>query len=500
MSLISLGDMLFLWCILSYSIQSDLATFPYAERSALLDDITDTQIVISPLMASNGFILTLSFDSWVIKNDFLPQIDIASQTDYIVNISDDGKSFVPVKEWELSNYSFHYIRFLFPKWAETQSNIYLRTIRFDKKMKDIYIVEPIHYGEIEAYKGWICDQNKLSAIISQRNSLGKKLDITTEVKTPILTQFKPLLTTWYDSDGDMIIDMRDNCASVSNKDQKDRNYDGIGDACSDDDNDRIFGFSDNCPTVSNSDQKDLNANNIWDACEFDTDSDGISDGADNCIHSPNPDQKDSDAVSIGDVCDNCKLYNPDQTDLNKNSNWDICEDAIVYEEKNDKDKDGKLDFSDNCPTIPNPDQNDSDIDTIGDACDNCISIKNPDQKDENKNGKGEMCEDADTDGIDGWRDNCPTISNLDQKDSNNDGVWDICSDSDNDGIYDGQDNCPAAYNLDQKDIDNDQVGNACDQKDDRILESNKTIFIVIFTLISLVFIGGIIYFLRKLKI
>jgi hypothetical protein len=35
----------------------------------------------------------------------------------------------------------------------------------------------------------------------------------------------------HDLDGDGVPDMPDNCPSVPNPDQADRNYDGIGDAC-----------------------------------------------------------------------------------------------------------------------------------------------------------------------------------------------------------------------------------------------------------------------------
>ncbi len=292
-----------------------------------------------------------------------------------------------MRESELSNYSFHFLRFTFEKESSVQSSIYLRTIRFDKKSNDIYIVEPVHYGQIDAYRGWICDSAKLSALVAQRNTIGKKIDTSQEVRNPLLLTFSPLPTIGKDTDSDGIIDMRDNCSMISNLGQEDRNHDGIGDACSDDDNDGVTGGSDNCPTVVNRDQKDLNANRIGDACEFDTDTDGVTDGADNCIRVTNPDQSDVDGDSIGDSCDNCDLYNPDQLDFNKNNIGDVCEQAVLLHKNNDADNDDREDSFDNCPKIPNPDQSDSDSDGIGNTCDNCISIKNPDQMDDNKNGK-----------------------------------------------------------------------------------------------------------------
>jgi hypothetical protein len=69
------------------------------------------------------------------------------------------------------------------------------------------------------------------------------------------------------------------------------------------------------------------------------------------------------------------------------------------------DNDGVEDASDNCPTIPNPDQANADgaVDG-GDACD----------------------DDDDNDGVEDETDNCPTIANPDQLDSNNNGLGDLC--------------------------------------------------------------------------
>ena len=79
-------------------------------------------------------------------------------------------------------------------------------------------------------------------------------------------------------------------------------------------------------------------------------------------------------------------------------------------------------------------------------------------------------------------------------------IGNACEDTDRDGLSDLIDNCPTVSNPDQKDTDTDKIGNICDTKDDRILESNKTVFIILFATIVLVFIGGIVFFLRRLQL
>ncbi len=77
-----------------------------------------------------------------------------------------------------------------------------------------------------AYRGWICDPSRLSYLKSQRTSLSKNIDVTMEVLHPIQLQFFALPTIGRDSDGDAIIDMRDNCPDVPNPNQQDRDHDG----------------------------------------------------------------------------------------------------------------------------------------------------------------------------------------------------------------------------------------------------------------------------------
>jgi len=112
-----------------------------------------------------------------------------------------------------------------------------------------------------------------------------------------------------DIDLDGVPDGQDNCPSVPNAAQADRDRDGLGDFCDPDlDGDGVpqldpLGFLlDNCPYAANADQADRDGDGFGDACQGDRDSDRVPDEADNCLWIPNADQADEDGDGVGDAC------------------------------------------------------------------------------------------------------------------------------------------------------------------------------------------------------
>lgn len=260
----------------------------------------------------------------------------------------------------------------------------------------------------------------------------------------------------HDDDEDDVGSNNDNCAEVSNADQRDQDGDEVGDACDDDlDGDGEPNVSDNCADLSNPAQEDADQDGLGDACDTDDDNDGVEDDLDLCPLAPDYDQLDTDGDGIGDACDD------------------------DYED--DYDGDGVADVLDNCPLVANPDQRDADSDGLGDLCDvdadsdgimdavdNCPLVRNIEQIDTDQDGDGDLCDDNDDDDeyldVD---DLCPTVATENQTDTDQDGIGDMCEeDDDNDGIDDAEDNCPLSVNVEQHDFDQDGRGDRCDDDDD----------------------------------
>jgi hypothetical protein len=92
----------------------------------------------------------------------------------------------------------------------------------------------------------------------------------------------------------------------------------------------------------------------------------------------------------------------------------------VTEPRGDFDSDGVINFTDNCPMVPNADQLNADGDRLGDACD-CPADPLPSNPDTDQDGYSDIC------------DTCPAWPNPDQADIDSDGIGDACTCGDQNG-------------------------------------------------------------------
>jgi hypothetical protein len=149
-------------------------------------------------------------------------------------------------------------------------------------------------------------------------------------------------------------------------------------------------------------------------------------------------------------------------------------DGLLDPDDPDSDGDGFDNDEDGCPDIPSFDNVDTDGDGIGDLCEDDMD---GDGITDDSNGDGfvsrNTCRGGDTTNCD---DNCPLVPNPDQADADRNGRGDVCQDDDEDGILNPDDNCRYVYTLNQTDSDGDcpdplpplgtSCGDACDADDD----------------------------------
>ncbi len=294
-----------------------------------------------------------------------------------------------------------------------------------------------------------------------------------------------------DSDSDGIVDVDDNCPSIANPEQWDKDGDAIGNDCDLD----IDGDG-----VSNDDELAVGTK-PWDSSSFpgqtladDRDQDGLANDSDNCPEHANQGQWDKDNDGLGNECD------PDIDGDGVSNEDEIAAGTMPWNNESfpgqslvdDRDQDGLANEADNCPDIANQGQWDKDKDGKGNECDSDLDgdgVSNTDELlagtkvwDSKSFPRPATAEDRDGDGINNEQDNCADIANGGQWDKDNDGLgnecdpdidgdgfsndaeiaadtlpWDNLSfpevktdiDSDNDGLLDSVDACPHSQDLSQ---------------------------------------------------
>lgn len=197
-----------------------------------------------------------------------------------------------------------------------------------------------------------------------------------------------------DTDSDSIVDVDDNCPTVSNPTQANTDMDDKGDACdSDDDNDGLTdNFPDLCPRggefnwTSMQDTSNPSASSDWD-------NDGCKDDVEDL------DDDNDQVLDVNDICPYTSYDPPRPTWVSDSSNdldGDGCRDS---DEDVDDDADGFDDVEDDCPTTPGTSSLgttgclDSDSDGWSDTYDDC-----PTEAGNSTLGGKNACPDTDGDG------------------------------------------------------------------------------------------------------
>lgn len=215
-------------------------------------------------------------------------------------------------------------------YCNYQNNDHRCAVRFEKDGYEVTYDEGVWINTAEAVN--VNGTNYANYYRHYTEDGGHPLDEMTVAMCPV--------NTVLDADGDGVEDQFDNCPLLpSAGNQNDADSDGFGDMC------------DNCINTPNPDQRDGDFDGRGNACTEqitsvpDTDGDGISNDIDNCVSFPNADQGDGDGDGFGDLCDNDPtVANTDQEVQGAPANGDY-------------DRDGIPDADDICPTVPNSDQN-----------------------------------------------------------------------------------------------------------------------------------------------
>ena len=268
-----------------------------------------------------------------------------------------------------------------------------------------------------------------------------------------------------DTDSDGVVDVSDNCPTISNNTQTDTDSDTVGDACDvDDDNDGVADGSDIFP-LDGTESIDTDTDGIGNNSDTDDDGDGMSDVFE-MLYGLDPLVDDASGDLDGDSSTNLQEFiNGTDPTSAPGTTTDLDGDSVV-------------DALDNCPSTSNVAQTDTDTDSLGDACDtdddndsvpdviDAFPLDSNESVDTDLDGIGNNADtDDDGDGVADSSDAFP-LDASESVDTDADGVGNNTDgDDDNDGVVDGSDAFPL-NNAESVDTDSDGTGNNADTDDD----------------------------------
>lgn len=104
----------------------------------------------------------------------------------------------------------------------------------------------------------------------EKRSIGEAGNLSSDTGVVVLPEATSQNNPEYiiaDQDKDSVPDIQDNCVSVANVDQYDRDGNKRGDVCDDFDRDGLVNNGDNCPNIPNRDQQDTDGDGQGDVCD-----------------------------------------------------------------------------------------------------------------------------------------------------------------------------------------------------------------------------------------